>query len=78
MPEATTGNTGLRWRGKPERLGNKCPMGKMREASSWSPTVAADFDPILFTTQQVRAFGLWWDSLNDPEKAVAAVWGKKR
>ena len=59
---------------------NFCPMGLHPRSSSACPY----FDPDQFAfgervdLQTMRAFARWWDSLEDPQKAVDALWGRSK
>ena len=62
----------LRWT---HSKGFCCAMGLVPEASD-TPGYSTEFDN-LATTEEVTAFGSWFDEQIDPQAVVDFIWGEK-
>ena len=58
------------------RFLKSCPLGMLDEAFGNTPCDPEDFKPLPpgFTCKRIHDFADWWDRLDDPEKAVKALW----
>ena len=60
----------LRW------ADGKCPMGMHKLAKSKTPIAPGSFPEC--SEEEISAFAVWWDRQRSAQKAVDAVWGRKR
>lgn len=74
--ESCSGGQGLRWKGsrKDHQYTGRCPLGMLKFATTDSPSRLKHIPVFPFSQRALTAFAKWWDSQNNAEAAIKAVW----